>query len=135
MAGNGLNMKDINEIKRLWKLGLKKPEISRTTKVHRNTVSRHIDQFISEKNSVQPIPTLPAVANWIADIDWKKVRSEYLGGVSLNLIHHPQLSEISRNHIDATTQIDNLPYKDFSGIGGINLVKRAKLETTWRPSQ
>ena len=50
MAGNGLNLKDINEIKRLWKLGLKKREIARITKVHRNTVRKYVDEFNSEIN-------------------------------------------------------------------------------------
>jgi len=87
MAGNGLNMKDISEIKRLWKLGLKKREISRITKVHRNTVSRHIDQFISEINFVEPMLRPSPITNWTAEIDWEKIRSEYLSGVSLNVIH------------------------------------------------
>ena len=87
MAGNGLNLKDINEIKRLWKLGLKKRQISRITKIHRNTVSRYIDQLISEVNSSAPNLAPSSITNWTAEIDWEKVRSEYLSGVSLNVIH------------------------------------------------
>lgn len=94
MAGNGLNVKDINEIKRLWRLGLKKREISRITNIHRNTVSRYIDQFTSETNSVAPIPLPPSlVTSWTAEIDWEKVRSEYLSGVSLNVIHEELLED------------------------------------------
>ncbi len=37
MAGSELNLKDKNEIKRLWELGIKKRQIARATKVHRNT--------------------------------------------------------------------------------------------------
>lgn len=87
MAGNEIHVKEINEIKRLWKLGLKKREISRITKVHRNTVSRYVDQIISEANIDAPVIPLKPVTNWTAEIDWEKVRSEYLGGVSLNVIH------------------------------------------------
>jgi transposase len=91
MAGNGLNLKDINEIKRLWKLGLKKREISRITKVHRNTVSKYIDEFITEENSGNEAPieaTIPPIClNWTDNVDWESVRSEYLRGVPLNIIH------------------------------------------------
>ena len=90
MAGNGLNVKDINEIKRLWKLGLKKREIARIIKVHRNTVSKHIDEFIAansdQKNKLScALPTKEE--NWTANIDWNNIRSEYLRGVPLNVIH------------------------------------------------
>ncbi len=66
MAGSELNMKDKNEIKRLWKLGIKKRQIARATKVHRNTVSKYIEEFISEnsgqKNTIKSI----APANYSA---------------------------------------------------------------------
>ena len=90
MAGNGLNLKDINEIKRLWKLGLKKREIARITKVHRNTVSKYVDEFNSEINCARAavkIVTPQICSNWTANVDWENVRSEYLRGVPLNIIH------------------------------------------------
>lgn len=91
MAGNGLNVKDANEIKRLWKLGLKKREIARITKVHRNTVSKYIEEFSAETNPNQATSVLPTIlvgpVAWTANIDWENVRSEYLSGVPLNVIH------------------------------------------------
>jgi len=47
MAGNGLNVKEIAEIKRLWALGLTNRKISRATGVHRNTINKYVDQFKS----------------------------------------------------------------------------------------
>jgi hypothetical protein len=94
MAGNGLNVKDVNEIKRLWKLGLKKREIARIIKVHRNTVSKHVDEFISEnlpqESNVNQTPPVCEV-NWTTNIDWENIRSEYLRGVPLNVIHEELL--------------------------------------------
>ena len=90
MAGNGLNLKDINEIKRLWKLGLKKREIARITKVHRNTVSKYVDEFNSEINCARAavkIVTPQICSNWTVNVDWENVRSEYLRGAPLNIIH------------------------------------------------
>tara|TARA_B110001454_G_C12710520_1_gene430533 strand:- start:862 stop:2352 length:1491 start_codon:yes stop_codon:yes gene_type:complete len=93
MAGSELNVHDRNEIKRLWKLGFKKREISRICKVHRNTVTRYINEFTLE-NTVE----FPAVAvqeikeyNWTEKVDWEKVRQEFLSGVSLNVIHEELL--------------------------------------------
>ncbi len=94
MAGNGLNLKDANEIKRLWKLGLKKRAIARITKVHRNTVSKYIDEFILENSDQKLQPTMlnaTAPTSWTRSIDWENVRSEYLGGVPLNIIHEELL--------------------------------------------
>lgn len=85
MAGNGLNMKDINEIKRLHKLGLTKRQISRTLKIHRNTVSKYIDEVGPTTPAV--VETTPIEAGWPKDINWEKVRTEYLSGVPLNIIH------------------------------------------------
>lgn len=95
MAGIGLNLKDIAEIRRLWLLGLKKREIARTTGIHRSTVSKYIDELLN-KNTKQETPNenliIPEVqSHWSQEIDWEKVRSEYLSGVSLNVIHEELL--------------------------------------------
>lgn len=69
----------------------KKREIARITKVHRNTVSKYIDDFIFETNSVQgaavEAASLPICSSWTANVDWENVHSEYLRGVPLNVIH------------------------------------------------
>ena len=53
MAGNGLNMKDAEEIKRLWKLGIKNRQIARATGTHRNTVNKYVEHFIIEQYSLR----------------------------------------------------------------------------------
>ncbi len=90
MAGNGLNMKESDEIKRLWKLGLKKRAIARLMKVHRNTVSKYIEEFILENSSPANkllSPNILDATKWTNSIDWESIRSEYLRGVPLNIIH------------------------------------------------
>lgn len=82
MAGKELCMKDISEIKRLHKLGFCKRKIARILKIHRNTVSKYIDE-----ENPSPILKNPIEASWIQNIDWEKVRSEYLSGVPLNIIY------------------------------------------------
>ena len=93
MAGNGLCVKDIAEIKRLWGLEFKNRKIAEITGVHRNTVNKYVTQFISEKS--QPLNVL-ATAPTITDakqVDWLKVRTEFLSGVSLNVIHEELLAQ------------------------------------------
>ena len=91
MAGNGLNVKDINEAKRLWKLGLTNRQIARATNIHRNTINKYVEKFKDEK--LLSVVETKSPITWCADIDWEKVRSEYLGGVSLNVIHEELLEE------------------------------------------
>jgi transposase len=91
MAGNRLNMKDVNEIKRLWQLGLTNRQIARASngKTHRNTVNKYVKEFEEEKlPSKQEIPSMPEALNdWTVDVDWENIRSEYLRGVPLNILH------------------------------------------------
>lgn len=96
MAGNELSMQTKNEIKRLWELGFKKRAISRTTGVHRNTVNKYINELISEKTTPNDLIPLASPIdiekkNWTKSIDWEKVRTEFLSGVSLNVIHEELL--------------------------------------------
>lgn len=97
MAGNGLNVKEIAEIKRLWALGLTNRKISRATGVHRNTINKYVDQFKSEiaHSTCEQIQGSVAEveSSWCASVDWEKVRSEYLSGVSLNVIHAELLDQ------------------------------------------
>jgi transposase len=94
MAGIELNVKNQDEIKRLWKLGFKKREISRLTKIHRKTVSKYINQLSLD----EPIPKTSQrqsseteQSNWTSGLDWEKIRSEFLSGTSLNVIHEELL--------------------------------------------
>ena len=74
MAGNELNVQTKNEIKRLWELGLKKRAIAHTTGIHRNTVSKYINELISEKLDKNNLIT-----------------TAFATGVSLNVIHEELL--------------------------------------------
>ena len=86
MAGNGLNMKNIDEIKRLWKLKFSNREIAKISDVHRNTVNKYVAQFELEMS--QPAQPTNAMAVAVEHkVDWQKVRTEFLSGVSLNVIH------------------------------------------------
>lgn len=91
MAGNGLNLKDISEIKRLWKLQLTNRQIARATGVHRNTVNKYVERFIGEANppanAILAANSLAPANNWADKLDWEKIRTEYLQGVPLNIIH------------------------------------------------
>ena len=51
MARMGLNMKIIDEVLRLHKLGFKKRKISRALGLHRDTVTKYIE--LSEATSTQ----------------------------------------------------------------------------------
>ena len=83
MAGNGLSVKDIAEIKRLWKLKFSNRRISEITDVHRNTVNKYVAQFALEDRA--PAPTAlnyelasASAPSDINTVDWIKVRSEFL---------------------------------------------------------
>lgn len=94
MAGSGLDMKDVLEIKRLWKLGLKSRQIAKILKVHRNTINKYVEQFRLE--SAVTVKEVPAERELISsagvsEIDWEKVRREYLSGVTLSVIHEELL--------------------------------------------
>ena len=86
MAKKGLNVKEVSEIKRLLNLGLTNRQISTALKIHRNTINKYVEKIKNNsatevETKVQPIP------HWSAEIDWEKVRREFLSGVPLNIIY------------------------------------------------
>jgi hypothetical protein len=92
MAGNRLDMKDIEEIRRLLKLGLTNRQIARASggKIHRNTVNKYALEITAESSISSEGAALPAVESvisWPDSLDWEKVRTEYLRGVPLNILH------------------------------------------------
>lgn len=91
MAGTGLHVKYLTEVKRLWQLGLKNRQIARTLRVHRNTINKYVDKFRAEKesknNEIVSTQVESSKANWFDELDWIAIRTEYLSGVSLNVIH------------------------------------------------
>ena len=94
MAGNGLGVKDIAEIKRLWGLEFTNRKIAEITGVHRNTVNKYVAGFVAEKSQL-PLSVLATVATTpdVNQVDWLKVRTEFLSGVSLNVIHEELLDQ------------------------------------------
>jgi hypothetical protein len=93
MAGNGLNLKEIAEIRRLWKLGLFNREIAKALRIHRNTVNKYVEIFRLEQRTGETPPPPEAVVLDPHAVDWEKVRSEFLGGVPLTVIHEELLDQ------------------------------------------
>lgn len=91
MAGNRLDMKDIEEIKRLWKMGLTNRQIAKASggKIHRNTVNKYVQEFsvVTVGAGSEGEKSTNCVLDWTAAVDWEKVRTEYLHGVPLNILH------------------------------------------------
>ena len=103
MAGSELNLKIVAEILRLKDLGFGKRKISRTLKVHRNTVNKYWENNCpaqatltasNDRNTIetkQNFPTPPPA--WTADVDWQKIRTEILKGVPINIIFDEQVEQ------------------------------------------
>lgn len=92
MAGNRLDMKDVEEIRRLWKMGLTNRQIAKASggKIHRNTVNKYVQEFSvggARDVSVVRSSVTELSVNWSATVDWENVRTEYLRGVPLNILH------------------------------------------------
>lgn len=94
MAGKGLNVKELSEIKRLLILGLTNRQIARATNIHRNTINKYVEKINNNFVSVEETK-VPAVPHWSATIDWEKVRQEFLSGVPLNIIYE-ELFELQK---------------------------------------
>lgn len=90
MAQKGLSMADINEIKRLQKLGLSNRKIGKALGVHRNTINKYIE---AEKKPQLELLENKSKSSWTELVDWESVRKEYLKGVALNVLHEELFSE------------------------------------------
>lgn len=89
MAGIGLDVKEIDEIKRLLGLGLTNRQIARSINVHRNTVNKYVDKINGNHSFVNTAEQSVARNSpcWTSQIDWENIRSEFLKGVPLNILH------------------------------------------------
>ena len=99
MAGQGLDMKIIDEVLRLQKLGFTKRKIARTLGIHRKTITKYLEQSLSSPASEgTAILALPERAlsgpsaslnslSWQDTLDWQKVREEHQAGVTLNVLY------------------------------------------------
>ena len=95
MAGRELDVKDIEEIKRLKALGFSKRKIAVITGIHRATVTKYLDQ-IDQQASVEeatagPLgmvaPPSPEDPQWFDRLDWPTIRDEILRGVPINIVY------------------------------------------------
>jgi transposase len=93
MAGQELNMKDIQEIRRLKALGFGKRRIARTLGVHRDTVTKYFEESEVEGGATNTLPVNVLAApvsevdeKWAGKIDWPSIRDEILKGVPINIV-------------------------------------------------
>jgi len=89
MAGKGLEMADLKEIKRLQSLGFSNRKIGKALGIHRNTVNKYL-----EAQNQAPVRSEKIInPNWTNSVDWEELRREYLKGVALNVLHEELFSE------------------------------------------
>lgn len=95
MAAKGINVKIVDEIKRLQGLGFGKRKIARTLNIHRDTVSKTLERNPLENLALSvPLHQANSITtenmpsdSWTDKIDWQAIRAEVLLGISLNVIH------------------------------------------------
>jgi len=96
MAGQELDLKLIEDIRRLKQLGFTKRKVARCLKVHRNTITKYWRDDIATKPAVQHLTASQVLSeeNWVSNIDWFKTRDEVLSGVPVNILYEENLSKI-----------------------------------------
>lgn len=86
-------MKIVDEILRLKSLKFTKRQISRTLGIHRNTITKYLEQHQKqlevEVPSSEPLNVMvaPAVHTWVDLIDWQCVREEILRAVPIQVVY------------------------------------------------
>lgn len=96
MGAEGLDMKLVEDIRRLKKLGFTKRKVARCLKVHRNTVTRYwLDEEAAGPMEVAAlVEPLGEVDEWTGNLDWQRIRDEVLGGVPVSVIFEEQFDKI-----------------------------------------
>jgi len=92
MASKGLNMKIVEEIRRLKALGFGKRKIARTLGVHRGTVARYYDDntasaVYNDEDVAEVLGNNEAENRWAGEVDWQAVRDEVLTGIPINIVY------------------------------------------------
>ena len=95
MAAKGINVKERDEICRLKGLGFGKRKIARTLGLHRNTVSKYLEDLQGKtdvetsKLLMTKVLALPSLTDdaWTSAIDWHSIRDEALKSVPINIIY------------------------------------------------
>lgn len=96
MSAEGLDMKLVEDIRRLKKLGFTKRKVARCLKVHRNTVTKYWNGGESAILAEMPASVAPPneADGWTKHLDWQDIRAEVLGGVPLNVLFEEQFEKI-----------------------------------------
>jgi hypothetical protein len=72
-------------------MGLTNRQIAKASggKIHRNTVNKYVQEFsvVTVGAGSEGEKSTNCVLDWTAAVDWEKVRTEYLHGVPLNILH------------------------------------------------
>lgn len=99
MAAEALNMKVVEEIRRLKQLGFKKRAIARTLGIHRNTVTKYLTELATlevvrrEFDSVTTAAGLiessrgSPLTTWADRVDWQDVRDEILKSTPIQIVY------------------------------------------------
>lgn len=94
MANAGLNVKIVDEILRLKSLKFTKRQISRTLGIHRNTITKYLEQHESQLSAA--VAKVEACSNvmathgapaWVEGIDWQAVRDEILKAIPIQIVY------------------------------------------------
>ena len=92
MAGKGLSMREILEVKRLLELNFTNRKIAKALGIHRNTINKYVEEIRSSQLA-DPLRINDTKAkeelknSWVKNIDWEKIKREYLNVVSLQVLH------------------------------------------------
>jgi transposase len=90
MAPKGLDMKQIEEIRRLNALKFSERKIAKILKIHRTTVRRYLNA--TSLPEIEPYVESSS-ASWASGIDWEKIRAEALRGVPLKILHEELVAQ------------------------------------------
>jgi transposase len=87
-------MKIVDEILRLESLKFTKRQISRTLGIHRNTITKYLEQHaraqLSEAAHPGPLNLMaapPAIPTWVDGVDWQGIRDEILKAVPIQIVY------------------------------------------------
>lgn len=89
MAGKALNMKKINEIRRMSELGLSQRKIAKALGIHRTTIKKYLSEH-EEAN--QPVASSDC-DSWAGRLDWKVIGGELRQGVPIKILWEERVSD------------------------------------------
>jgi transposase len=83
-----LDMKEIEEIRRLKGLKFSVRAIARTLGIHRDTVKKYLEDNPQPASALLPLAAPPK--EWFDVLDWPRLRVEILTGVPINIIYEEE---------------------------------------------